>query len=52
MKRTIVSIILNQFYGKKWLLSEAIIDLVRIYTYFSGEDSNEDVSKWINTMVK
>ena len=52
MKRIIVSIIINQFYGKKWLLSEAILDLVRIYNYFSGDDADDDVTKHLNTMVK
>ena len=52
MKRIIVSIIINQFYGKEWLLSEAILDLVRIYNYFSGDDADDDVTKHLNTMVK
>ena len=34
MKRTVGSTALNQCYGKEWLLLEAILDLVRIYTYF------------------
>ena len=32
MKRIIGSIFLKQCSGKEWLLSEAIVDLVRIYT--------------------
>ena len=35
MKRIVVSIVLNQCSGKEWLLSETIVDLVRIYIYCS-----------------
>ena len=45
MKRMIGSIVPNQLSGKEWLLSEAIVDLVRIYTYCSGEDADDYVSK-------
>ena len=45
-------IILRQCYGKEWLLSEAILDLVRIYIYCSGDDVDEDVSKQLNTIVE
>ena len=33
MNHIVGSIVLNQCYGKEWLLSDAIVDLVRIYTY-------------------
>ena len=33
MKCIVVSIVLNQWSGKEWLLSDAIVDLVRIYNY-------------------
>ena len=46
------SIILNKCYGKECLLSEAIVDLVRIYTYFLCDNSNEDVSKHLDAMVE
>ena len=52
MKRIIGSIVLNQWSGKKWLLSEAIVDLVRIYTYCSGDEADDDVSKHLDTMVE
>ena len=52
MNNIIGSIILNQCYGKEWILSEDIVDLVRIYTYFSGDDVNEDVSKHLDTKVE
>ena len=32
MKRIVGIIVLNQCSGKEWLLSEAIVDVVRIYT--------------------
>ena len=50
-KRIVGSIVLNQCYGKEWLLSEAIVYLVRIYTYCSGDNTDDDVSKRLDTMV-
>ena len=52
MKCIFRSIVLNQCYGKKWLLSYDIVDLVQIYTYCSGDDDNEDVSKHPYSMVE
>ena len=52
MKHIVGSIILNQCYGMEWLLSEAIVDLVQIYTYCSDENTDEDVSKHFDTMVE
>ena len=52
MKHIFISIILNQCSGKEWLLSEAILDMVQIYTYFSGDNFNEDVSKHLDAMVE
>ena len=52
IKRIVGSILLNQWSGKEWLLSEAIVDMVRIYTYFSGDDADDDVSKHLYTMVE
>ena len=43
MKRIVGSILLNQCYGKEWILSEAIVYLVHIYTYLSGDDADEYV---------
>ena len=43
MKRIIGRIILNQYSGKEWLFSVAIVDLVWTYTYCSGDDVNEYV---------
>ena len=52
MNFIIGSIILNQCSGKGWLLSEVIVDLVRIYTYWLVEDADEGVSKNPDTMVE
>ena len=52
MKHIIGSIILNLCSGKERLLSEAILDLVLIYTYCSGENSNDDVSKRLDAMLE
>ena len=51
-KRIIGIIVLNKWSGKEWLLSEAIVDLVQIYTYCSGDDNDDDVSKYLDTMVE
>ena len=51
MKRIVGSIVLNQCSGKEWLLSEAKVDLVWIYNYCSGDDS-DDVTKHLDTMVE
>ena len=51
MKRIIGRIILNQCSGKEWLLSEAIMDLVRIYNYCSGDDV-DDVTKHLDKIVE
>ena len=51
MKRTVGIIVLNQCSGKEWLLSEAILDLFRIYNYFSSDDV-DDVTKHLDTMVE
>ena len=48
----VISIILNQCSGKEWLLSEAIVDLVWIYTYCSGDNVNEYVSTHLDEMVE
>ena len=52
MKRIVGSIIFNKYSGKEWLLSEAIVDLVWIHTYLSGDDPEKDLSKHLDTMVE
>ena len=52
MKPIFGSIFLNQFFVKEWILSESIVDLVRVYTYCSVDDANDDVSKYLDTMVE
>ena len=51
MKRIVGSIVLNHFSGKEWLLSEAIVDMVRINNYCSGDDV-DNVTKHLGTMVE
>ena len=51
MKCIVGSTVLNQCSGKEWLLSEAILDLVQIYHYCSG-DNAVDVTKHLDTMVE
>ena len=51
-KGIVVSTILNQCYGKEWLLSEATVDLVWIYTYLSGDDADEYGYKQLDRMVE
>ena len=46
------SIVLNQCSGKEWILSEAIVDLVRIYTYCSGDNADNYVQKHLDSMVE
>ena len=52
MKHIVGIIILNQCSGKEFLLSEAIVDLVQIYTYFSGDNCNEHLYKHLDEMVE
>ena len=52
MKRIVGSIVLNQCYGKEWILSEAIFDMVWIYTYCSGDNADDDVSKHLDTILE
>ena len=52
MESIVGSNILNQCSGKKWLLSESIMDIVQIYTYCAGESENEDVSKHLDAKVE
>ena len=52
MKHNFGSTVLNQCSSKEWLLSEAIMDLIQNYTYCSGKDASDDVSKHLDTMVE
>ena len=52
MKHIVVSIMFNQCSSKEWLLSETIVDLVWICTYCSGDDADEDLSKYLDSMVE
>ena len=35
------SIVKNHSSGGKWIISEAIVDNVRVYIYFSGDEVDE-----------
>ena len=52
MKRIVGRTVLNQFYGKEYFLIEAIVDLVRLYIYCSGDNADDYVSKHLDTMVE
>ena len=52
MKWIVGSIFLDKCSSKKWLLSEAIVYLVRIYTYCWGENTDDDVSKHLGIIVE
>ena len=52
MKRIVGSIVLSQCSSKEWLLSEAIMDMLWIYTYFSGDDADDDVLKHLDKWWK
>ena len=52
MKRIICITVLNQYAGKEWLLTDAIVDLVWIYIYCSGDNADDYVSKHLDTMVE
>ena len=52
MNRIIDSIVLDKCSSKEWILSEAIVDLVRIYNYLSGDCAYNEVTKHLDTMVE
>ena len=52
MKRIGGRIVLNKCSSNEWLLSEDIVDLLRIYTYFLGDDADDYVSKHLDTIVE
>ena len=41
MKHIVGIIVKNQASGEKWLISEAIVDTVRVYIYCSGDEVDE-----------
>ena len=52
IKRTGDIIVLKQCSAKEWLLSEAIVDLVQVYTYCSGDNADDEVTKQLDTTVE
>ena len=41
MRQIVSNIVKNQASGEKWLISEAIVDTVRVYICLSGDEVNE-----------
>ena len=41
MRQIVGSIVKNQSFGGKCIISEAIADTVRVYIYYSGDDMDE-----------
>ena len=52
IRKIVGSIVKNQAYGGKWLISEAIFDTVRIYIYFSGDEVDEVLKVELNQIVE
>ena len=52
MWQIVGSIVKNQAYGGKWLVSEAIFDILRVYIYFSGDDIDEVFKVDLDHMVE
>ena len=51
MRRIVGIIVKNQAFGGKWLLYEAIVDTMRVYIYFSGDEINEFLKVDLDQMV-
>ena len=51
MRHIVGSIVKNQASGGKWLISEEIVDTVRVYIYFSGYDVDEVLKVELEHMV-
>ena len=52
MWQIVGSIVKNQAYGGKWLVSETIFDILRVYIYFSGDDMDEVFKVDLEHMVE
>ena len=52
MKRIVGRNFLSQCSSKEWILSEAIVDLVQSYNYCPGDNTDDDVTKHLDTMVE
>ena len=46
------SIVKNQASGGKWLISESIVDTVRFYKYFSGDEVDEVLKLELDQIVE
>ena len=52
MWQIVSSIVNNQASGGKWLISESIIDTVRVYIYWYGDDVDEVLNMELEHMVE
>ena len=52
MRKIVGSIVQNQASSGKWLISEAIVDTMKVYIYFSGDDMDEVLKVELYQMVE
>ena len=52
MRRIFVSIVKYQVSCGKWLIYEAIVDTMRVYIYFCGDDVDEGLNVEFEQMVE
>ena len=52
MQKIVGNISKNQASGGKWLISEAIVDTVRVYIYLSGDEVDEVLKVELDQMVE
>ena len=52
MRRIVGSIVKNQTSGDKWLVSEAIVDTMRVYKYCSGDELDEVLKLKLDKIVE
>ena len=52
MRKIVGSIVKNQASGGKWLISEAIVDTVRVYIYCYGDEVDDVLKVELEQMVE
>ena len=52
MWQIVASIVKNKSSGGKWLISESIVDTVRVYIYLSGDEVNEVLKVELDQMFE
>ena len=52
MRQIVGIIVKNQASGGKWIISEVIVDTVRVYRYFSGDEVDEFLNVYLDHMVE